>query len=128
MRELSYNKGFYRLSKIAVIFAVIAVVLTSAYNISAASRVYLNIGSEKISGNNNDISESNKNINGNFNIIRGDGNTINGNNNDIYGDDNIISGNFNKIYGENNIIRGNNNKFTPDAGNTVSGNFNREHD
>ena len=38
----------------------------------------------------------------------------------------IVNGNFNKIYGENNIIRGNNNKFTRDAGNTVTGNFNRE--
>jgi hypothetical protein len=81
-----------------------------------------------VRGNGNTITESEKTINGNLNTIRGDGNIINGNSNVIYGDNNIIRGNLNTVHGANNRIEGNSNRFTPNAGNTVSGNLNREFD
>ena len=120
MRELSYNRGIYKLAWISV--AGLVTIIIAANMIFNGRITFGGI----ITGNNNSVSESNALISGNHNTVRGDGNTVSGNNNIIYGDDNIINGNHNTVHGANNRISGNNNRFTPDAGNRASGNHNRQ--
>ena len=144
MRDLSYNPVVYKLTKFAVICAVIMALIASAVNFNApaseigravatgayesGSMAIENIaGGEIITGNSNTLRFENVAIRGNSNTIHGDGNTITGNSNTIHGDNNIIIGNSNTVHGANNRITGNSNRFTRDAGNTVAGgNGNRE--
>ena len=53
-------------------------------------------------------------------------NRISSNHNTITEDNSRIVGNNNTIYSNNSRISGNHNRFTPDSGNRVNGNNNRE--
>jgi len=131
MKNISYNKKFYKFAKIFTVCAVIISVISSVT--AANSEEWASVNSavidagDKISGNFNTFTGDNRYYYGNNNTIYTNNSVIDGNFNTIYGDNNTIKGNNNTIHGEDNNISGNFNKFTPDADNMVSnGNNNRE--
>jgi len=123
MRDISYDEGLYRISKIFTVCVIIIFSLISLVDVSGGN-IFNNAKIETVRGNYSTITESDTTIAGNHNTIYGDNNIIKGNYNNIYGNDNTVTGNHNKINGENNIIKGNYNSFAADSGNRASGNRN----